>query len=128
MLRPIKQLLEDNAYFVAIALTILVIYLSLDETSNLVEVVQVPDKSLHSFAYFGLSLSWFFAVKSSHTRQKYKVIIGTLVLCLSIMLEFLQGAVTDYRVADYLDVVANIIGIIIAIVLFRPLLHVYKSI
>lgn len=128
MLKVIKRLLEGNAYPIAIGLTVLIIYLSLGQTSKLIEVVQVSDKSLHSFAYFGLSLSWFFAVKSSHTGFKHKIIIALFVLLLSILLEYLQGAITDYRVSDYFDIVANIIGIVIATVLFRPLLYVYKTI
>ena len=128
MLKPIKHLLEHNAYSIAIGLTILIIYLSLGETSKLTEVVQVSDKSLHSFAYFGLSLSWFFAVKSSHDQFKNKLIIGILLLILSILLELLQGTVTDYRIPDQFDVVANVIGIVIAAILFKPLLHVYNTI
>ena len=128
MLKLIKRLLEHNAYSIAIGLTVLVIYLSLGETSDIMEVIQVSDKSLHSFAYFGLSLSWIFAVKSSHSRFKHKVIIAFLVLFLSVLLEFLQGTVTDYRMSDYLDIVANIIGIVIATILFKPLLHIYNTI
>lgn len=128
MLKHIKRLLEHNAYSIAIGLTLFICYMSLSQAPKVAEIVEVSDKSLHSFAYFGLALSWFFAVKSSHTVIKDKIIIGLLVLLLSILLEVLQGTITDSRVSDYFDIVANIIGIIIATVLFRPLLHVYKTI
>lgn len=128
MLKPIKHLLECNAYSIAIGLTILTVFLSLGQTSSLIAVVKVSDKSLHSFAYFGLALSWFFAVKSSHTRIRQKIIIALFLLLLSVLLEYLQGTITDNRVLDYFDIVANIIGIVIAVVFFRPLLHIYKTI
>jgi VanZ family protein len=128
MLKLIKRLLERNAYSIAIGLTIVIVFLSLVQTSSLIEVVKVSDKSLHSFAYFGLALSWFFAVKSSHTKMKQKIIIALFVLLLSVLLEYLQGTIIDNRVLDYFDIVANIIGIVIAMVFFRPLLHVYKTI
>lgn len=127
MLKRIKNLLERSAITIAIALTFLIIYLSLAQTSDIM-TLGVSDKTLHSLAYFGLTSSWFFAIKSSHFRFKAKISIGLLVLLLSVSLEFLQGSLTDYRTADYYDILANAFGIIIAFVSFRTLLQVYQTI
>ncbi|MDT0554005.1 VanZ family protein [Urechidicola vernalis] len=128
MLMHIKQLLERNRYAIAASFTLLIIYLSLAPTSNAIDVIDVSDKTLHTFAYFVLALSWIFAIKSSHAFLKQKMSIGFFVLVLSILLELLQGSLTDYRTADYLDIVANTIGIIIAIVSFKYLLQLYNTI
>lgn len=126
MLKHIKNLLEGSAYALAITLTILIIYLSLASTPKIMGIVNISDKILHLVAYFVLSLSWFFAVRSSHFQIKSKVGIGILVL--SVILEFLQGSFTNYRTADYYDIVANTFGIIIALISFRRMLLFYHAI
>ena len=127
MLKAIKRLLEHNRYVICIALTILVIYLSLGKTSDLMSAIDVSDKSLHSFAYFGLSLSWFFAIRKSHSSFKFKILIGFAIFLLGILMEFLQGSITDYRTMDYFDVIANTVGIVLAVISFRNLLRLYHS-
>ena len=128
MLKAIKQLLERNRYAIAASFTLLIIFLSLAPTSKAIDVIDVSDKTLHAFAYFVLALSWIFAIKSSHTLLKQKVSIGFFVLLLSILLEILQESLTDYRTADYLDIIANTLGIIFAIVSFKYLLRLYNTI
>ena len=130
MLKFIKTLLERNAYAIAILLTNIIIYLSLMTTtsSRIMDVVSISDKSAHMFAYFILSCSWFFAVKSSHSNLYNKVKIGVLVLFFSIILELIQGSYTNHRTMDYFDMIANGFGIIIAIVSFKRLLRVYHTI
>ena len=128
MLKHTKQLLERNRYAIAASFTLLIIYLSLAPTSNAIDVIDVSDKALHAFAYFVLALSWIFAIKSSHVLLRQKMSIGILVLLLSILLEILQGSLTEYRTADYLDIIANTVGIIFAIVSFKYLLQLYNTI
>ena len=127
MLKAIKRLLERSRYVICISLTVLVIYLSLGQTADLMVAIDVSDKSLHGFAYFGLSLSWMFAIHKSHSSFKWKVYIGFALFLLGVLLEFLQGNITDYRATDYLDAIANTIGIIIAVISFRNLLRLYHS-
>lgn len=128
MLMPIKKLLERSRFTIATSFTLLIIYLSLARTSVALDVIDVSDKTLHTFAYCVLTASWIFAIKSSHIVFKQKFIIGFFVLLLSVLLEILQGSLTDYRTADYLDIVANTLGIIIAIVSFKYLLQLYNTI
>ena len=128
MLKDIKQLLERSSYVIAISITLLIIYLSLAPTANVMETIRISDKSLHGFAYFVLTLSWLFAFKNEHKSVKMKFLIGFLILTLGIVLEYLQGEITDYRTSDYLDIVANTFGIIIALLSFRNLLRFYNAI
>ena len=128
MLKVIKRLLEHSRFVICITLTLLVVYLSLGQTANLMVNVNVSDKSLHGFAYFGLSLSWMFAIRQSHSSFKTKLWIGFILMLLGVLLEYLQGSITDYRTADYFDIIANTIGIVIAIVSFKNLLRFYHTI
>lgn len=128
MLKDIKRLLERSSYAISISITLLIIYLSLAPTADVMESVRISDKSLHGFAYFVLTLSWLFALKNSYDTIKMKVLIGFSILTLGILLEYLQGEITDYRTSDYLDIVANGFGIVIAIVSFRSLLRFYNTI
>ena len=128
MRKDIKRLLERSSYAISIFITVLIIYLSLAPTANIMESVQISDKSLHGFAYFVLTLSWLFAFKNSHDTVKMKALVGFSILVLGMLLEYLQGEITDYRTSDYLDIVANAFGIVIAIISFRNLLRFYNAI
>ena len=127
MQKTIKNLLERSRYLICVSLTLLVIYLSLARTDDLMVSIDVSDKSLHGLAYFGLSLSWLFAIRKSHSSLKWKILIGFSMMLLGILLEFLQGNITDYRTSDYFDVLANTVGIIIALISFRNVLRLYHS-
>ncbi|MCK5815327.1 MAG: VanZ family protein [Flavobacteriaceae bacterium] len=128
MLKDIKKLLERNSFVIAVSITLLIIYLSLAHSPSVVSAIPVSDKSLHGFAYFGLTISWLFAFKKSHKDLKTRVLIGFLLLVMGAALEYLQGRITNYRTPDYLDIVANTFGIIIAIVSYRRLLRFYATI
>ena len=128
MLKVIKQLLERSRYGISIALTFLIIYLSLGRTADIMTAVQLSDKSLHGLAYFGLTLSWIFAVQKSHSNFNVKIRIGLLMLLLGVLLEFAQGYFTDYRSTDYYDILANLFGIVIAVISFRNWLRLYNAI
>ncbi len=112
----IKRLLERNAYLIAITITILVAYLSLQ--SNGVEVpfhFNNMDKVLHTFAYYVLTTSWLFAFRN----KKFTYYIVFFLLGYGILLEFFQDWFTSNRTKDVFDVLANTIGIIIATYTFK---------
>jgi len=119
MLKHIKNLLERSAFLIAIVLTALVAFLSL---SNPVQIdfdlkITFLDKIFHTCAYFGLTLSWLFALQK---YSKYKL-IGFLLFIYGILMEFLQGWLTQNREKDIFDVAANSLGIIIAMLIFNKL-------
>ena len=121
MLKRIKNLLEHNAYLIAISVTILIAYLSL---SNPIKIdipmkISFLDKIFHSFAYFILTITWLFALRN---YSKNKFILITLLLY-GILIEFLQAWLTSTRQKEFLDVVANSIGILIALLIYK---YLYK--
>ncbi len=124
----IKKLLERNAYFISFALTAIIIYLSLSSLKYLPVKISVSDKFLHSLAYATLTLSWFFSIKKSHQEIRSKLLIVVVVFLFGVTLEILQGTLTENRTMDYHDVIANTVGILLALSSFSFLLKVYKRI
>ena len=124
MLKPIKSLLENNAIYIAIFFTISITIGSLVKSDFIVvKSISVSDKIYHLIAYFLLMLSWLYVFCKKETFQKNVkyVILGCIIF--GIIIEILQGIITSYRTASYLDIVANTIGVLLAVVIF----HVFEK-
>ena len=119
---PIKKLLERNALFIAIFFTILVALISLVSLKD-VHLIKThnSDKYGHFLAYFILSLCWLNVIN----RRPYKIIINYIIIIIlisyGIILEVLQDILTNHRQADLLDIVANSIGVIFAVLVYNKL-------
>lgn len=124
MLKHIKSLLEDNAIYIAVFFTISITIGSLVKSDFIVvKSISVSDKTYHLIAYFLLMLSWLYVFCKKETFQKNVkyVILGCIIF--GIIIEILQGIITSYRTASYLDIVANTIGVLLAVVIF----HVFEK-
>ena len=124
MLKPIKSLLEDNAIYIAVFFTISITIGSLVKSDFIVvKSISVSDKIYHLIAYFLLMLSWLYVFCKKETFQKNVkyVILGCIIF--GIIIEILQGVITSYRTASYLDIVANTIGVLLAVLIF----HVFEK-
>ena len=106
---------------IAASLTIGIIFLSLIRVNNLPDLkVKEMDKFYHAIAYFTLTLSWlsFFQIKNSTLKLNFFLLIITALTIFGIVIEVLQRVVTNYRLFDYQDMIANTIGVLIAAFLF----------
>lgn len=124
MLKLIKSLLENNAIYIAVFFTISIFFGSLIKPEFIVvESISVSDKAHHFIAYFLLMLSWLYAFfKKDKFQQNVKyIILGCLIF--GIIIEIFQGTITSYRTASYLDIIANTLGILLAVVVF----HVFQK-
>ena len=124
MLKPIKSLLENNAIYIAVFITISILFGSLVKSEFIVvESISVSDKTYHLIAYFLLMLSWLYAFFKKEKFQEHVkyIILGCFIF--GIMIEILQGIITSYRTASYLDILANTIGVLLAVVIF----HVFEK-
>ena len=124
MLKPIKSLLENNAIYIAVFITISILFGSLVKSEFIVvESISVSDKTYHLIAYFLLMLSWLYAFFKKEKFQEYVkyIILGCFIF--GIIIEILQGIITSYRTASYLDILANTIGVMLAVVIF----HVFEK-
>ncbi|PQJ79482.1 VanZ family protein [Polaribacter porphyrae] len=117
MLKHIKVLLKDNFIFIAIILTIVILCLSLIKTPSTVKIdVKNVDKVFHALAYFTLTISWLFSFYKK-PNKKYAIVISCIIF--GIIIEALQNILTNYRTADYLDIFANSLGALFALVFFN---------
>lgn len=85
------------------------------------------DKILHFTAYFVLATSWFFAFMHK-MNLKNKLLISFLVLGYGVLMEILQGTLTNHRQSDFLDFVANALGVLVAFFSFRMFKDVFVKV
>ena len=119
MLRHIKNLLLGKAIYFALIITIAIAVLSLLKFKLRPIPVAESDKIGHSIAYFFLMLSWLytFVRKEKFNNWARYAIVGCFIY--GIIIEGLQMTITSYRTASYLDIIANSIGIIVAVLAFH---------
>lgn len=116
-----RRLLRAKLLFFlpALAYTLLVLYLSLINLADTpIKELGMSDKMMHTGAYFGLGLLWsFFAVfnyKNDRFLTKLTVVFFAC-LAFGIFIEVLQKTLTSYRQLDFFDVLANGLGLLIAV-------------
>lgn len=125
----IKNLLERKLYYlIAIILTITISIGSLISIENVVKVSLVPsfDKFIHASAYFLLTLSWLLAFNKNLKQSKSNIFAIILVVVYGIVIEVLQGILTNNRQPELFDLLANLVGIISAY-LFLTIIFQKKS-
>ncbi len=113
MLKRIANLLEDNVTFLAIALNVVITYLSLITLKIPKVTFGYFDKVSHLIAYTALSFCWFLSFK--YKQSKY-FIIAILVFIYGIIIEVIQEIVVNNREGDVVDIIANTVGIVIGYV------------
>ncbi|MHA7055995.1 VanZ family protein [Aquimarina sp. M1] len=110
----------------ALAYTGLVGWLSLAIIFIPIDIkVEGSDKIGHLLAYFVFTVIWFlfFFYSEKQPREFSKSITKASVLSFlfGILMELLQGTVTDYRSPEWNDVLANTSGIVFAIIVVKVL-------
>jgi VanZ family protein len=115
MQKPIKNLLRDNGIWLAIASTLGIAFLSLMRTKGF-PVVHISniDKLFHAIAYLVLTLSWLLTFK----KRQYKYYILLACIIYGIFIEVLQTKLTTYRTGDFIDILANTAGALLAFLFF----------
>ena len=58
-------------------------------------------------------------IRNKEVKSSFKYIVAICCVFFGIVLEVLQGTITSYRIASYLDMLANTVGIIIALFIFN---------
>ena len=110
--------------YIAIILSLLILIGSLVSVQvNVVNNVGNSDKLMHCLAYGILNLSWLVAFRKRLEINKVKLLIPLLVLFYGIIIEVLQHIITNYRQADFYDIIANFIGITLSVIIFNLVLE-----
>ena len=79
------------------------------------------DKMLHAGAYFGMAVLWmlYFIFKDNFKNFKANLLKVAIYCSLfGILIEVLQGVLTDFREPDWLDALANSSGVLLAAILY----------
>ncbi|MBT0607713.1 VanZ family protein [Aequorivita echinoideorum] len=87
------------------------------------------DKLVHVGIYFFLAISWQWFISEKHQKPLPRNIIFGLLLAFlfyGIIIEILQHLLTASRDADLLDVLANMVGTVIGVLVFRNLNHFFR--
>ena len=119
MLKDIKTLLRHSRLPIAITITAIITFLSLIKLGKQPIEISNLDKIEHLIAYCFLGLSWLFVFKN-YKKFSYKNYIIVLVCVFyGIIIEVLQSTLTTYREASFFDIVANTIGVLLALLIFN---------
>ena len=125
MRKLIKTLLKDKIIFVAIGVAIVIGHLSLRKINFAPIQLSHTDKVYHVIAYFTLALTWLLSFPVSRKKNTVKYVIAFGCVIYGIIIEVLQTTLTTYRTASLLDVVANAVGVFVALIIFKS---IYKKI
>ena len=129
MPKHIHNLFKVSLFCVGIAVTLFIGYLSLKRVDH-IATIRFPhlDKIYHAVAYFSLSTIWLICFYKSYHEQKLKYRVVAACILYGMVIELLQGTLTTYRTASVLDVCANTVGVLLAMMLFKPLYKIIEAI
>lgn len=86
---------------------------------------QIPhfDKIVHGGLYFVFTLLLVsgFLLQYPGERAKAYLLGGLIAFCIGVSIEFLQSMMHVGRSGDFYDAIANTTGIIVALILFKPI-------
>ena len=79
--------------------------------------IEIPDKLIHGFFYFLLSLSIFYPIARFRENINFSILAALILIFLyGVLIEIIQYLLIEGRSGDVYDVLANAAGIFIAVV------------
>ena len=114
MRKLIKLILTSQLLLpAAILCTVSILLLSISDISSLPKFqISYEDKLYHFIAYFVLNSIWLLALFQKNGDQLRKhLLISLSIIAFGIIIEIVQESVTDYRVFDIFDILANSIAV-----------------
>ena len=124
-------MLKKYALLIAIGYTASLAIASLATVSDIPDLgVSYADKIFHFGAYAMMTFIWFnyFSSLKMTTKTESIIIAVIIAVIFGMIIELLQGTITESRQADFNDVIANNVGILISalILWFLPTKDVKK--
>lgn len=112
-------MLKKQLLLISSGYSLVLAVLSLITISDKLPSVKNSDKLYHAIAYFIFMLLWYFTVRLRFKFQKNIALLVAFIGAISfgIVIEVLQGVLTQNRQSDVNDVVANTIGAILALLM-----------
>ena len=105
----------------AVSITAGIVFLSLIRLNDIPQLkIENSDKYYHAIAYFFLTVTWlyYFTIRFKYLKISFLLLIAISLIFFGIVIEVLQRALTNYRLFDYQDMIANTIGVVVATSLF----------
>ena len=121
MQKLIKPILNSNLPLgLAILCALFIIYLSLSDISAFPKMnVTHEDKIYHFIAYFVLNFLWLLAFIRKYSKSfNLFILISLGIISFGIIIEISQEILTEIRVFDYYDIVANSSGVVLSYLMF----------
>ncbi|TGV00900.1 VanZ family protein [Flavivirga rizhaonensis] len=110
-------MLKKLTPIITIIYSLALITVSLIKLNNVPDIgISFGDKIFHFFAYFVLTILWFYTFLYAFKLKSKKAIVFAVVLSVffGIIIEVLQGSITVSRSLDVYDAVANTLGALLA--------------
>lgn len=109
--------------FSALFLSCLILFVSLKEEIDIgPDLFTFSDKIFHFGAYLVLTFLWcrYFLIKKSNVPLNQVLLqVGLGMLVYGIIIEVLQTVFTENRSGEFADIVANVLGIVVAIFVIK---------
>ena len=115
MLQIMRTWLKGKMLLIAVAITLILVILSLIKIPAHNFGVTHLDKWQHCFAYFVLSISWLIVF---YKKKKKRLVVVCCIL-LGVIIEISQNTLTSYRTGDFYDVIANSLGVLLGLFVFN---------
>ena len=128
MQKDIKGLLKHSYLPIAVIITISIAFLSLIKLGKQPIKISNLDKIEHLIAYCVLGLSWLLAFKENQKLPYKKHLVIFLCVFYGIIIEVLQTTLTSYREGSLLDIVANTVGVLLALLIFNKVFEKKQAI
>ncbi len=124
-------MLKKTILLITIAYTVSLTIVSLMRLNNLPDIkISFGDKIFHFIAYAVLTILWSYSFLFSFKFKMKKALLSSAILSVvfGIVIELLQGSMTDYRALDVYDALANTLGVLLASLLLwaTKSLHIKK--
>jgi len=110
--------LKKNNLFITVAYTIALAFVSLIKINDISDYVpSITDKIFHFLTYGILTILWYQTCLTKFKRDKTTALFLAITISISfgIIIEVLQDNITSTRIFDLKDILANILGVFIAI-------------
>jgi VanZ family protein len=115
------KMIKKNILSVLTALVILYLSLANADTFSEVNVLDLPnlDKVVHMCMYFGLMIVMLYENRLAIKTTGDSLLLAIIPLIYGILMEVLQSWLTTTRTGDVFDAVFDLIGILIALIMWK---------
>jgi len=120
-------MIKKNIFSILVALIIMYLSLTSSDTFDKVPLYNIPyfDKIVHFGMYFVLMSVIIFENRKTFQSTRFVFLTGLIPLFYGILMEVLQATLTISRSGSVYDVVFNLAGILVSLILWlwiRPLI------